>query len=254
MTFFDVDIETLPKKIEKNVLLEAVIEIRYDTESPVEFFIGKIYAASKNTYKRHQSTGAAHLPQALKDQNPDLKYATAYFFEGVDTPYRVNVGENTLSLSAPNFKYKKWENFYDEFLRLYNIIKDDIIAQRISVRYVNVFEDDIFQNIKVDFKVDNQNIPKNLINLGCEFEKNERVVRMLIANKAQYSFIDDAGVQQSRKDAFVIDIDVLYQKESIVKENIEDIVNENHKVVKSVFFGLFKDDFIANKLKPIEEK
>jgi len=253
MTFFNIDVETLPKQIEKNVLLEATIEIRYDTDSPVEFLIGKIYAASKNTYKRHQSTGAAHLPQALKDQNPDLKYVAVYFFEGVEVPYKINIGENTLSLSISNFKYKKWNDFYNEFLKIYNIIKDEISPQRIGVRYVNVFENDIFQNIKVDFKVDNQDIPGNLITLGCEFEKNERVVRMLVANKAQYSFIDNIGIQQVRKDAFVIDIDVLYQRENVTRENIQNIVDENHKIIKSVFFGLFDNDFITNQLKPTEE-
>lgn len=254
MSLFDVDVDHLPKQIEKNNLLEAIIEIRYDTNYPVESFIGKIYDALNDRYDRHQSTGAMHLPQALKEQNPELQYVSSYFFEGLQIPYKINIGEKLISLSVPNFKYKRWEDFYAEFHRVYDIISANVSPKRIGVRYVNVFDKNILDNIKVDIKLDDKPLPDCLVNLGCEFEKDDRVVRLMIANKAQYSFLNEEGIQETKKDGFVIDIDVLYQKSDMKQESIKELVDKSHKVVKSVFFGLFSEEFIQNDLKPTEEK
>lgn len=249
MFFDNIDVSTLPVKIKSKNLLSAIIELRFDKVLPVEEIAWPLYVKMKDTFNSPQPSPIYEIPKEMRMRDSNLKDTILFMLESKDGMYQVGCGEGIVTISLGNFNYRKWKNFYTEFEKVFNEIGDGIKQiNRVGVRYINVFDDGNLDSFKIDLLLNQETLKKVPLRLNFDFELDERIVKLNLLNKAQYKFNSE-----NRVNAVVLDIDVIYNQQ-VEKDNIQNIIEDSHSVVKKTFFGICCDDFIQQVLCPCKEE
>ncbi len=238
----------LPIKINPDPVLEAVAEIRFDSFYPDEAVFGIIFNLFKEQYRDLTQLPILQMPKIVRSGDPKLIYQP--HFRLSSEKYILQIGPKICSLGIKN-KYYGWSEFLAEIVSAFGQIRDNKIIKnlkRLAIRYIDFFEVDIFQNIKLEIKIDSEDIIKNQT-----YFKN-----MIIDNPYQL-FVQigkDVSVRKGSKKYIgsVFDVDTqLINVSNDSLNNLKEIFDYAHEKEKVYFFSLLKPEFIA-KLNPEYEK
>lgn len=249
--FDDIKVSDLPDKIEHKNILNAVIEVQYVSDIKAEIVTWALYEKIKENYNIPKVTSFGKIPQEIRTGNPELRNQVLYNIESNDGIYTIGIGDGVFSLSLSNFKYDSWEGFLNVFNEVFDILKDgEIHVKRVDVRYINVFAGDLVnnENFTFDFVVRKNNLLAYPLQTVFEFKIDNRIARVNIVNQAKYFYMED-GIQINKDNALALDIDVIYVQD-VNKNNICDVLIISQLAVKKIFFGMCKEKFIKNVLKP----
>jgi len=233
----------MPKYLDNSPLYSVVIEIRFTTQVPDDVVSGLLYSqiAASNTDVQSVSLPASQLPLAMRQQDPNLKYAPIQRFVLPDRT--INVGSNVVSLEANNGIKKKtypgWEVFSQQFADLLEKLTFVSQVERIGLRYVNFFhEEDFLSSLNVD------------LSTGWEskgLENNTTIVFSVAREqlKARVTIASDATIQDETglKSGQIIDIDT-FTDESIPLEDVATKINDAHSLSKEIFYSLPAGDLL----------
>lgn len=246
MSFFDeIDISKLPSKIKNNNLLGAIIEIRFDEISSAEEIVWSLFSEIKDSFSSPIKQPIAEMPREIRARDESLKKCILYTIDSNDKIYRIGCGDGIITLEISSFKYTTWNDFYLKFSDIFDKVCGFIKQiERVGVRYINVFNNSNYNDFKIDLNIDDKSLEEDALQLVFNCNVNDRVVKINFLNKAQY-YVGE----ETYNDAIILDIDAIYVKK-IDKKEIKGIINGNHSVVKKVFFGMCKEDFIRGVLKP----
>lgn len=258
MDFFQkIDTTILPKKISNKNILSAIIEIKFSSNMPQEVIIGSLYSSSaiREHYRDPKATGVNQIPQHIRAKDQNLKHAILFNLDSKDDKFRIGCGNNIISLANINFAYNTWKDFIEEFQRILNIMNIFLTNKEvIGVRYINAFPNNILDHFNMTLQVLDQNVSGNFINFLFESQIDDRLVRSIITNKANYSFFDiDNNKTQLVDNATVFDIDVILHDKNKIGADLIKEISLSHNIVKKVFFGILKPEFVKNTLKPEDE-
>jgi len=226
----------LPIKIKKCPILEAIFEVRFETNIPDDAVFGIIYNDIKNEYPTLVQLDILQLPAAFRSQDPNLIFKPHYKLQ--KDKFLVQIGPRVLSV-INNAEYVGWSEFSKRILHVYSrldklgIIKN---INRLALRYVNGFKElDILNNSnlkllleKSDFNDGSINTSK--INLTSDIEYNKSVSTLRFVNNAKI-MIEGKNVSGS-----VIDIDTSVKFEEF--DSVENAIKHAHDVEKQIFFSL----------------
>ena len=139
--FDDVDVSKLPTKIEKNVLLNATIEVRFDSDIYAEMIVWPLYEKIKDDYEKPQMFPVAQIPREVRKQNPNLDNVVLYAINKEDNTVSIGCGDGVLNITLLNFSYETWDELYGQFKSIFEKLEDTILnINRVSVRYINVID------------------------------------------------------------------------------------------------------------------
>ncbi|MBW6537825.1 MAG: TIGR04255 family protein [Mariniphaga sp.] len=230
----------LPKKIDPCPIVESLIEIRFLTNTHPNAVFGLIYKSLQNVFPKVENLDITQIPETIRNAEPGLKFKPHYKLSNEN--FICQVGPDVISLASyPH--YWGWERFSQEFLTLMKILEKIGIIKSISrlgIRYINFFEADIFENIKLKISLENENMAKPNTGIRTIIEQGSFSSLLQIAN----------NVKISEKEGSVIDIDT-YCTEGldVFFQDTESIIQKGHEKEKELFFQLLTDDFL-NTLNP----
>ncbi len=143
-----------------------------------------------------------------------------------------------------------WEAFLGSIQPcLKEIVKKDFISNftRIGVRYINLIEDDIWNNIRIDLSADGSPFITKHKNLHFLLETGNFITGVKI--------VDHATLRQDKGETLsgsLLDIDT-YKTTSWngINETLK-LINEAHLEEKMTFFSVLNEDYIK-KLEPTYE-
>lgn len=250
MSLFDTDdISKLPSKIKNQNLLSSIIELRFDLLVPAEQIIWSLFNDMKNSFSTPIKLPVADIPRDIRLADENLKSLILYTMVDNDNIYRVNCGEGIITLEIGNFNYTEWNDFYAKFEYIFNKIRDNIHQiNRIGVRYINAFNNGNYNNFKINLCVNGRSLENNPLQLTFDYQRDERIVKIRFLNKAQYS-VDN----KKYFDIVILDIDAIYNKEIAINQ-LSQIIEDSHLIVKEAFFGMCKESFINDVLQPLEKE
>lgn len=230
-----------PNSISPCPIIEAIFEIRFKTSFPPDAVFGLVYHKLRNDFKNVENLPILQLPENLRLIDPNLKYKPYYKIS--NEKYIVQIGPDVLSVVSTK-EYVGWENFSKEILSVLNRIDElEIInsIDRIALRYMNFFENNVFDNIEMEIKINSNNIKYENTVFRTEIADSEFKSTLQIAN----------NVNIMNRKGSLIDIDTFKdtQLENFLKEKKE-IINLIHNSEKKLFFSLLKPTFIEE-LKPL---
>lgn len=230
----------LPIKIDPCPIVESLIEIRFLPNTHPNAVFGLIYKAVQEDFPKVENLDITQIPEPIRNENPGLRFKPHYKLS--NEKFIFQVGPDVISLASfPN--YWGWTRFSQEFLALTKNLKEIGIIKsvsRLGIRYINFFNNDIFENIKLKISLENKNMAKPNTGIRTIIDQGSFSSLLQIAN----------NVKVGGKEGSVIDIDT-YRTEGldVFFEDTESIIQSGHEKEKELFFQLLTDDFL-NTLNP----
>jgi len=235
----------LPVKIEICPILEATVEIRFETNIPPNAVFGVVYNEFKGKYNKVEDLPLSKTPESVIQRNPGLKYGAHYKITNGN--YVLQVGPQMLAIANLS-PYIGWNDYSTEIYDCFSKLKQLGIIKKVvrfGIRYINFFELDIFKKIRIKFSYDEELFSNRTTIFRTEVNEGEYIKVFQIANNAIYTINNDKEIKGS-----FIDIDIVLEKEfPDFFENMEKIINDGHIIEKKQFFSLLEEDFIKT-LKP----
>lgn len=230
---------TLPKKINPCPIVEAIIEIRFDTVIVPDAIFGVIYNSLKGSYPHTEKLGILQLPEAVRSSDPELIFKPHYKLWNDNFIFQI--GPNVVSIISP-MDYVGWEKFFDEILRTFNIIDELQIInkiKRIGLRYINFFDFDIFEKINLNINLNNSPLQSKQTSLRSEIPAENFINTLQIVNHAKIS------IKNEINSGSIIDIDTSMAGEyGNFFKDMKTILENGHTKEKELFFSLLKPDFL----------
>lgn len=238
----DLDTVRLPKKIDPCPILEAIVELRFDSTFPNDAIFGIIYKEFQDDYPNVEQLPILQLPEIVRKKDPNLNYKPCYkLHKNKEFVFQVGAKMVSLAMLKP---YTGWELFskklHDHIERIgsLNILKS---YSRIGIRYINGFDCNVFEKINLSVDMDSQSLTHFDTSMRLDIPTGSFTSALNIVNNAQVTKAN--GVCKGS----IIDIDTFQENPT---GDINDLLEVGHVEEKKLFFTLLKQDFIKQELNP----
>jgi uncharacterized protein (TIGR04255 family) len=233
----------LPKQISPCPINQAVVEVRFNSCLPSDAIFGVVFNKLKDSYKEAVPLPILQIPEAVRNQDPNLLFQPHYRL--IKDYYALQIGPKVISLAITDQNYTTWEKYYKEIHEVFNNIKEiGFISEvlRVGLRYINLFVNDIWENINISVKIIGDEIASEEIFVRTLLSRDEYKINLQTGNQLKLE-----GNNQVVERGSVIDIDTFIQGERIeFFENMNSILEKSHTIEKEIFFGLLKDKFLES--------
>ncbi|NTW68660.1 MAG: TIGR04255 family protein [Chlorobiaceae bacterium] len=230
-----------PKQLNITPIAEAIIEIRFVSGLPSAAIFGTLYNQFKDQYPEIKQLPILNLPINIREQEESLKYQPHYHL--VSENFLIQIGSSVISINSVD-KYLGWNSYtkkIDEFLDL--IENSGLVEKclRIGVRYINVFETNIYDGLNLKLVLNDDKFEAIQNNIRSTYMRGDYLVNINIVNDARLS------PDLNAKKVSVFDIDVYKDMDDeFIKTRVREIIDSEHSIEKEVFFGFLTEEFISN--------
>ena len=238
---------TLPKSISPSPIMEAVVEIRFDSLLVPEVIIGKLYQLFVAEFPKMGDTGGKlpilQLPEQIRLIDDNLKFQPYYRFANDNFVFQFGPKVITLSNSGA---YVGWDAYFKKILNTINtVVNSDVINNvvRFGIRYINFFESaDIYKHVTLEVKKNNASLNSTQLFTRATLNLGKFMGILQVANNTDLT----SGLNNIVKNGSIIDIDIVFDKsEPLANLDFSILLNEGHKEAKKLFFELLKSEFLA---------
>lgn len=243
-------ISSIPKKLSKCPLVDALIEIRFEASVPNSAVFGMIYSHLKDNFPGNIiNLPVSQLPEQIREKDPNLKFRPLYRIES--SKVILQIGTNVISVSSI-IPYIGWNELSSNAEKVIDVlIKNEIINRvtRLGHRYINFFSEDVLPKLELYLKKGDTISKDHFENtyIRTTIVENNFTNLIQIMNDAHYGS-GNSNVQEGS----IIDIDSFceYEGDSFLV-NYKDELLKSHKSEKKVFFSLLNRELIES-LEPEE--
>lgn len=233
----------IPKKITPCPLIDAVVELRFETDTPPDAVFGIVYQQLKEQYTKVDKLPIMQLPDEIRSHEPNFRFSPYYRL--TFHPFVIQIGPNVLTVSCPG-EYIGWKQFSPAILDTYQKLDAIGIVRkplRLGIRYINFFEFDIFEKTILRLMIGDDVLQTEFATIRLQIKDADFTNTLQISNNAT------VNVQEKTLKGSVIDIDTFREDVQHFFGNMEAVITNGHETEKRLFFRLLKPDFLAT-LKP----
>ncbi|WRQ32330.1 TIGR04255 family protein [Bacteroidales bacterium MB20-C3-3] len=226
----------LPKNINPCPIVDALLEVRFTSTINANAVFGLIYSVLQKDFQKVETLPILQLPDVVRASDPNLKYKPYYKISNEN--FVIQIGPDVILISSFP-RYLGWEIFskiiFDVLTKIEQIGIINVI-ERIGIRYINFFENNIFEKINLKVSIgSNDVLCKNTI-IRTEIEQGEYSSTLQLANNAIIN----------GKNGSIIDIDTFVTKNLVnffSKKN--ELINAGHLKEKELFYSLLSSEFLS---------
>lgn len=232
----------LPRKISPCPIIEAVFEMRFESELPDDAIFGVIYSVFRDRYSKVEQLPILQLPQIVRAQDPNLIYAPHYRLSKENNV--IQIGPKIFSLANVG-EYMGWDSFSKLIDDTYSKVKETGVMSsinRVALRYINIFEEINILD-KADFRasIGAKPLSDEKINFSAEISAEKSVSQLKIINSAE------AVISGRKVNGSIIDIDSSVNL--IDFDDFSSAVQYSHMEEKKLFYKVLGEHF-TNTLNP----
>jgi len=238
----------LPSKLKEDAIVEALLEIQFESDDLGEIVIGRLSDFDQWSGCSSQRLNASNIPEGIRDSDPALRYQPVIERRSQDGASNARIGSHVLSYHA-YAPYLGWSEFRP---KLFSIVDElfkkttNLRITRLGFRYINYLQSGKHSvespaDLTLSIMLGEEPIVGgfNLSYLDT-ISKHHHILTRVVSP----DFIESA----TRPDDVVCaaDIDVFTAKDFTtgVKEDILKWIEDAHTAEKEAFFCLFKKDTI----------
>lgn len=243
----------LPQRLKKDAILEALLEIRFETNELPELIVG--YLIQNEAWKGFSRTRTpiADLPTTIRWSQADLRYQPILELRDAEGEKSIKIGERVISFHklAP---YNGWEEFSKELSQMVRHLFskfETVKIERLGLRYINALRRDIHEieqasDLNVNVAVNNSKIFEHF-NLNYSVQHKDDL--MSLSRIATPDYVE--GKLPDNTSVYVdIDVFTLPGFEADSSAKVIEWVEEAHLLEKKIFFQFIPEE----KLKKMVEK
>jgi uncharacterized protein (TIGR04255 family) len=128
----------LPKKLKKDAILEAICELRFETDELDELVVGRLSENAPWESFTRIRLPLSDFPAPLRKADANLRYQPVVELRDPNSPRLVKIGSNVISahVMAP---YCGWTEYRPHLHEVLNVLfkKFQVRLSRIGLRYIN---------------------------------------------------------------------------------------------------------------------
>ena len=230
----------VPTKITPCPIVEAVVELRFDTKTQPDVVTGILSNEFQADYPTRSSLPVMNLPEEIRLNDPQLKFAPWFRLKG--EAFLLHLGPAMVSVICLK-EYKGWQRYREAILKAFNIAarsKVETQMQQIGLKYTSFFENNIFNNTKAVISLSDCSLLDKKTFLESKFEQDNFECMVKMINCARLD----------TRQGSVVEIGVNTQLNQPMPVNQHGkTIDQAHAVQKQIFFSLLTKDFL-NTLKP----
>lgn len=233
----------VPKRITPCPLIDAIVEIRFDSSLPADAVFGMAYGQLKETYSKVSKLPILNLPDMIRNKDPDLVFQPQYKLSS-DDKFVVQLGPRVLSVASPG-EYVGWEAFFIRIRKTYDAIKPIGIINtvtRLGIRYINFFDFDIYEKINLQIRLNDEPLSAKQSTVKLEIQEDKFGHLLQVASNVMVE-----NKPKGPRKGSVIDIDTHIEGHfTDFFDKMEATVLAGHQAEKQLFFSLLMPDFLAS--------
>lgn len=239
----------IPRKLKDDAIVEALLEIRFNTKAVPEVLLGKLIGFWAPL--RPIRLPNAEIPEVIRMTDPNLKFQPTIELRDAENKSLIRIGPNVLSYHRME-PYPGWDEFKPKLVtaveRLFSV-GEEMAVTRIGLRYVNAltkekhYIDDV-SDLDVSIVVDEQVVPSRVnLSLFKNLEKDTTC-------KIQIATHDFVVGRLPEGTSILADVDVftIGEAERTDSNSINSWIEFAHDEEKKAFFSLLTVETI-DKLK-----
>lgn len=238
--------ERLPIRIEPCPIVEAAVELRFVSSESWRNLPGLFSRRLKKRFPKESELPLAQIPEALRQQEANLTYQPLLQYEAAD--FLIRFGPRVLTLITRANRYPGWQRFREEIAWL---LEETAAAgfvqegERLGVRYVDFFAEDIFSLVVLGISVAGHELTGLEQSFSAVIPLDDSTARLTLTNSA---FLDD-GTETRRGSILDLDVWTRLASENVFADAAAQI-EHMHLENKRLFFGLLKPESLV-KLNPV---
>lgn len=232
--------DVLPKKLSQEPILDSVFEVRFDLINPASSILPGIFYDKLDGKKTIEQLPAATLPKQIRDNDPNLKYASIIRINWGDFMFLIS--DYSVSI-APKMPYPGWLRFKENILKVVNILNTafpTLSIQRYSLKYVDLipYKDlrDQVAAVNLNIQLGTHRLENQIFQFRIEIMQDQYNNVIQILSSAVVNLPD----LKIKKEGLVIDIDTICDENIKMTDftiGLQDKLEEIHDMNKRMFFS-----------------
>lgn len=238
--------KNIPKKLNVCPIQESILEIRFSTEYPDDAIFGMVYYKVKELFpnEKIEQLPVQNIPEQIRKLDPNFKYLANQRIVKDNLSFSVGPRSIVFGNHKNYVGWDSWSLFFNKIIEKIN--ETDLLSnvERIGLRYVNLFEVNIFNHVNIELLINSNKILNETTNIRTELNVGRLIQILQIGNAVNVTS------NNTTKKASIIDIDCIFNFDK--EENFREypkILDDLHLKEKELFFRILKDNFIE-KLEP----
>jgi uncharacterized protein (TIGR04255 family) len=240
---------TLPKRLGKEPLLEAIFEMRFMSQAPVSSILPGFLFSMLPGQKRIDRLPAAELPQQVRSIDLNLRYAPLLRIDWDD--YFILLGDWSVGLAC-KLPYPGWSKFKPAILELTKSVASARIidsVERFSLKYTDIIPaelGDVSSLVKFVLMIGEHSAAADNFQIRVEVPSEDRIHVVSLSSAGVAKLADG-----SARNGVAIDIDTIAtltdMSMSKFSETLPDKVEAAHLENKARFFDCLKPETMASR-------
>lgn len=240
--------DKLPAKIKNCPIIEAIIEVRFSSIFPPEAVFGIIYERINKYFGNIERLPVLQIPEHIRTQDKNLSNQPHYILIAKDNPnIQLKLGPKVLTFINTD-EYAGWRIYFAFVQKILEEIKNiNVIssAERIGIRYINFFNEPIFDKIKFQVTLNDHQVLEKETSFRTEtktgdFDKITQIANMIPIIRNNQEYIGS-----------LIDFDCMYDFKDVTNEqsfynSYQSIIEKGHEIQKKSFFELLTNKFLKS--------
>ncbi|WP_394752480.1 TIGR04255 family protein [Crenothrix sp.] len=226
----------LPKKLNKEPLLEALLEVRFTCDLSASTILPGLLFGKLDGNKSIEQLSTAQIPTAIREADPNLRFAPVYRL--IWKQFHINIGDKSISIGCQSPDYPGWVEFKKAILDVVDIlIGTNIIhsIERYSIKYVNLIPADSLEEqaslINCDIAIASHKVSKDAFQLRVEIHEDNFINIISVMSSAEILLPD-----HSIKKGVVVDIDTIVVISNEPLDKVFENLESTRQLNKAKFF------------------
>lgn len=246
---------TLPKKLKKEPLIDAIFEVRFSSPTPVSVVLPGYLFDKLSGVKSIEALPVAQLPKPIRDADPNLRYSPLSRLDW--NQFLINIGDFSTSISC-KYPYSGWTAFKSAIIEVMTILAEVGIVEsveRYSIKYIDLIPTTDLQQqvsmINFDVTLAGHKLEKESFQLRMEIPRDGLINIVQVVSTAVATLHDGTS-----KVGLVIDVDTIKHENAIsmqaLLDEFSDKLDTIHQTNKAMFFDCINPETL-DLLEPVYE-
>lgn len=240
--------ESLPARIARCPIVEAIFEARFVSPQPWTTMPGLLFAQIREKYPEQKDLPLTQLPEEVRRQDPAFMILPLIQFLG--EKFLVQLGPRVVSLVTKPNAYPGWNAIEQELTWLVGRLKDAGFVgetERVGARYIDFFGEDVFSCLRLGLQINAKPLVGTQTDITTFLRRDALSIRLHVTNGAI------VATKEGPKPGSVLDVDAWFNPMDVdLFGNGLQRFAEAHHAIKGLFFGLITPEFLS-KLDPTYE-
>lgn len=246
---------SLPIKLKKEPLIDAIFEVRFSSKVPASVVVPGFLFTKLEGEKTIESLPISQLPKLVRDADPNLKFVP---LSRIDWKlFFISIGDFSISVSCKH-PYSGWASFKPAIVAVMKALEESNIVnavERYSMKYVDMIPSSNNQQkvSMINFKVSiaGHELEKEPFQLRIEIPRDGLVHAVQVVSSAQAT-LHNGNVMEG----LIVDVDSFSAQDGIsmqsLLEGLEEKLEAIHSSNKAMFFDCISLETVES-LEPIYE-